>query len=101
MSIITIPLRNDIFQYSFTIELEGVVYSFKIGYNLRANSWSMNIGSIVTPIRLVVGTDLISQFKHLEIPPGEMRIVDLDGLNRDPDKTNLGDRVIMQYTESE
>ena len=61
----------------------------------------MNIGNLVTPIRLVGGTDLLRQFKHLEVPPGEMRIVDLDGQNRDPDKTNLGDRVILQYTESE
>ena len=99
MAIITIPLRSDIFQYSFTKELDGVVYKFKIGYNLRVNSWRMNIGDVVTPIRLSGGTDLLRQFHHLEVPPGEMRIVDLDGLNREPDKTNLGTRIVLRYTE--
>lgn len=99
MANIIIPLRNDIYQYSFTKELDGVVYSFKIGYNLRVNSWRMSIGDLVIPIRLAGGGDLLRQFNHLEVPPGEMNIVDLDGNFSDPDKTNLGDRVILIYTE--
>jgi hypothetical protein len=99
MAEIIIPLRSDIFQYSFTKELDGVVYSFKIGYNLRVNSWRMGIGGLVIPIRLAGGGDLLRQFHHLEVPPGEMRITDLDGNFADPDKTNLGDRVILVYTE--
>lgn len=99
MSIILIPLRHDIFQYNFTKELGGIVYLFRFGYNLRCDSWFMNIGDIATPIRLALGGDLLRQFHHLEVPPGALEMIDLDGLYTDPNKTNLGDRVIMQYTE--
>ncbi len=100
MATVTIPLRADIFQYSFTKELDGVVYSFRIGYNLRTNSWKMNIDDLVKGLRLSGGVDLLKQFKHLDLPQGELRLVDLDGLGREPNKTNLGDRVILQYTEA-
>ena len=96
----SIPLRNDIFQYSFTIEMDGVVYLLQIGYNLRSDSWRMRFGDIITPIRLTLGTDLLSQFRHLEVPPGELRMLDLDEMNTEPNKTNLGDRVVMQYEEA-
>lgn len=101
MAVILIPLRNDIFFYSFRKELEGTVYTFEVRYNLRINSWLLSIPDQVINIRLAGGTDLLSQFKHLDVPPGELRIIDLDGMNTEPDKTNLGDRVILRYTETE
>lgn len=99
MATIPIPLRNDIFIYSFTKELDGLVYSFKIHYNRRIDSWILDIVDVVNGIRLSGGQDLSRQFKHLEIPPGKLEIIDLDGRFTEPDKTNLGDRVILRYTE--
>jgi len=101
MAIIEVPLRNDIFRYSFTKELEGVVFSFRITYNLRIDSWILDFIDVVNGIRLAGGQDLLKQFHHLVVPPGDLRIVDLDGLNTEPNKTNLGDRVVLQYTETE
>lgn len=99
MSIIEIPLRNDIFHYSFTRELDGVVYLFRMRYNRRIDSWTLDFVDVVNSIRLAGGQDLLRQFKHLEVPPGRLEVIDLDGLFTEPDKTNLGDRVILQYTE--
>lgn len=101
MAIIEIPLRNDIFQYSFTKELEGIVYSFRIRYNLRIDSWILDFIDVVNGIRLAGGQDLLKQFHHLLVPPGDLRIIDLDGMNTEPNKTNIGDRVILEYTETE
>lgn len=99
MATINIPVRGDIFYYTFTKELDGVIYSFKIHYNLRIDSWILNIGDEVI-MRLAGGQNLLGQFYHLNVPPGELRIVDLDGKNTEPNKTNFGDRVVLQYTEA-
>lgn len=100
MATIEIPLRSDIFYYEFTKELEGVVYSFRLRYNLRADSWILDFIDIANAIRLTGGQDLLGQLHHLDVPPGRLEIVDLDGMFAEPNKTNIGDRVILQYTEA-
>ena len=99
MATINIPVRSDIFYYTFTKELDGVVYFFKIRYNLRINSWILKISEEIS-MRLAGGYDLLGQFRHLDVPLGELRIVDLDEKNTEPDKTNFGNRVVLQYTEA-
>ena len=101
MAIITLPTRNDIFNYSFRFNLDGVVFSMKIRYNRRIDSWILDFTDVLFGIRLVGGQDLLGQFHYLEVPPGELRIVDLDGENKEPDRTNFSDRVVLQYTEVE
>ncbi|MHC4397898.1 MAG: phage baseplate plug family protein [Planctomycetota bacterium] len=100
MATIEIPLRNDIFYYSFTKELDGVVYSLRLQYNRRIDSWILDFIDIVNGIRLAGGQDMLKQFHHLEVPPGRLEIVDLDGKFTEPNKTNIGDRVILQYEEA-
>lgn len=99
MAIIIIPLRNDIFHYSFTKELDGLVYSFRMRYNRRIDNWTLDFIDVANGIRLAGGQDLLRQFKHLEVPLGRLEVIDLDGKFTEPNKTNLGDRVILQYTE--
>lgn len=63
------------------------------------DSWILDFIDVVNGIRLAGGQDLLKQFHHLDVPPGDLRIIDLDGKNTEPNKTNLGDRVVLQYTE--
>jgi len=100
MATIEISLRNDIFHYTFTKELNGVVYNFRIRYNRRIDSWILDFIDTVNGIRLAGGQDLLKQFHHLEVPPGSLEIIDLDGKFTEPEKTNIGDSVILQYTEA-
>lgn len=100
MPTIEIPLRSDIFYYEFTKELQGVVYSFRLRYNLRIDSWILGFVDVVDSLRLAGGQDLLGQLHHLEVPPGRLEVVDLDGMYAEPNKTNIGDRVILQYTET-
>ena len=99
MAVITLPTRNDIFNYSFRFNLDGVVFPMNIRYNRRIDSWILDFPEVLFGIRLAGGQDLLGQFHHLEVPPGELRIVDLDGENKEPDRTNFSDRVVLQYTE--
>jgi len=100
MATITIPLRNDIFHYSFRFTMDGVAYPLTLRYNRRIDSWILNFDGVLLTARLCGGQDILGQFHHLEVPPGELRVVDLDGENKEPTKTNFSDRVILQYTEA-
>lgn len=100
MTTIIIPTRNDIFNYSFRFNFEGVVFPMRLRYNRRIDSWILDFLDVLLGIRLAGGQDLLGQFHHLDLPPGELRIVDLDGENKEPDKTNFSDRVVLQYTEA-
>jgi len=73
--------------------------TFRINYNSRIDSWILDIPNEVEGIRIVGGVDLLGQFKHLNVPQGELRIFDLDGLNREPTRDLFGDRVILTYTD--
>ncbi len=100
MTTYQIPVTNTLFDYSQDVELEGIVYKFRFNYNRRADSWVMFIGDELSGVRVVGGIDLLKQYHHLDVPPGELTILDLDGLGREPTKDTWGDRIILQYTES-
>lgn len=103
MSTLTIPVRTDIYHYSQQVELDGELYTFTFSYNSRADSWSLDIGEerdVIQGVRLTGGIDIMKQYHHLDVPPGELWCVDLDGLGREPTRSLFGDRVVLQYIES-
>jgi len=101
MATFEIPTRNDIYNYTFQTDLETVTYTFKIRYNRRLDRQVMDIQDTVNNIPLIGGDDLLKQFHHLDgIPPGELKIVDLDQLNRDPNELTFSDRIILAYRET-
>ena len=101
MATFEIPTRNDIFIYTFQVELETVVYLFLIKYNKRMDRWIMSIPNVVYDIPLIGGGDLLKQFHYLVgVPPGIMQMVDLDGLGRDAQEVTFSDRIVLAYQES-
>ena len=99
----TIPVRNDIFHYSQQVELEGELYTLTFSYNGRTDSWCLDVGEerdVLQGVRLTGGIDVLKQHHHLDVPPGELVCVDLDGLGREPTRLLFGDRVVLQYTEA-
>lgn len=96
-----VSTRNDIFIYDFQVELENTIYSFSIRYTSRTDRWVMDIPGVIFDIPLVGGNDLFKQFHYLDgVPPGQMQVIDLDGLNRDAQKETLSDRIVLGYEES-
>lgn len=100
MSILTIPTRNDVFFYRQFVTLDNEEFILIFDYNRREDSWYLSIeDNVLNGIRLSGNNDILKQFHHLEVPPGELKIVDQDGLNREPDSDTFGDRVILTYEE--
>ncbi len=101
MSTLTIPTRNDVFFYRQFVTLDNEEFILIFDYNRREDSWYLSIeDNILNGIRLSGNNDILKQFHHLEVPPGELKIVDQDGLNREPDSDTFGDRVILTYEEA-
>ncbi len=89
------------FYITFEKELDGSLYFFVIQYNDREDSYILSIGtdSKTQGIRIFAGLDILKPFHHLEVPPGELKTLDRDGLNRDPSRITFGDRITLVYSE--
>ena len=85
-------------------ELDGVFYRLAFHYNGTFDSWFMDFSGdndlpIVAGQRVKLTTDSLRQFKHLDVPQGELRVVDGQGQHQEPTRENFGDRVIVEYVE--
>lgn len=77
-----------------SIQLGDRVYSIMLWWNEFSACWVIDISDvdqnlIVSGIPLVTGTDLLGQFKHLDIPGGLLVQSDNDAFQV-PDKVSLG-----------
>lgn len=94
--------------YTMTLELDGLYYDLTFRFNARDEHWFVDIShnsvSVLFGIKMVHSDDLFAQFSHLQVdnslPPGTFLMRDVTGADRDPDDTDLGDDVVMLYTEA-
>lgn len=100
----TIPLTSDPSQ-TFSIELAGDIYQFRVIYNQRYGTWSFDLSDVddvllVAGIPLLIGSDLLSQY-NLEI--GALVVIDTEETFVDAtgDDGDLGTRVILTYITPE
>ncbi len=88
------------FYRSFQKTLEDVTYTFIVQFNSRQDRFVLSIGDVAKGIAIQGGVDMIQQLHHLDVPPGELRLIDFDGLNRDPTRNLFGSRITFIYTET-
>ena len=101
MATLKIPVRRDIFWYRQFVTLDNEEYTIVFDYNRRQSSWYISIGDgVLNGIRISGNSDILEHHHYLDVPPGEIKIVDLDGLGREPDADTFGDRVILTYEEA-
>ena len=87
----------------FSIAINKIVYSCRVLYNTRSNSWSIDISSgtedILMGVPLVSGVDIIGQ--HI-LDWGLMFVVNTSDLNKDPGREDIGNGAkLMLLTEEE
>jgi hypothetical protein len=106
MSIYSIPVQSTTDPSSQQVELDGILYDLTFLWNARDSHWSLTIGRddvvLISEVKLIITENLLSQYVRIEdLPPGRLYVHDLDGLDRDPDATLFGDRVLLLYEEVE
>lgn len=75
-------------------------------WNVRDASWYFDFAddtgiALVRSRRIVLATDILRDFKHRQIPQGSIDIIDTSGEHIEPTILDLGDRVLVRYTELE
>lgn len=106
MSVLKIPIRNDLNAFKEFVTIEGVVYVFQFYFNQREGLWLADILDEEENPRLVgipvqTGIPLTLNFKHLDIPKGLLFAFDIQGKGKDADTEDFGDRVLLLYEETE
>lgn len=98
---VTLPLRNDLTDFSFTTQLDNASYSFRFWWNERSTSWFMTIsdeaGNIFSNVPLVVDFPLGTRNRSTRMPPGRLIAQDLTGARQNPGLNDLGTRVVLLY----
>lgn len=94
-TLLLFPLRNDLPQYSFSITLTGVIFTFQMLFNVRMNRWIMNINDsagnqILSGIPLLIDTNLTYQYATLAIPAGILFCGDNTNQDMQPTLNSFG-----------
>ena len=92
------------FGFLYRIQIEEVFYRFQFRWNVRDNSWYLDIGddagnAIARSMRMVLGEEILRPHKALAIPQGNLRVVDTTGKGIEATRTEFGQRVLLEYVE--
>jgi len=104
MALQEIPLRSDSAAFKFQITLDAVEYTLQFSWNSRMSSWFFDImQNDETPIVMgqpvLVNFALMARFKDTRLPQGRLYFFDTSGDAINPDRFDLGSRVIMYYED--
>jgi hypothetical protein len=106
MAIRELPLRSDIAAYSFRVDLEGTFYTFAFAWNSRIEGWFFDIRledetPIIVGQPVLVNYALAERFKDERLPQGKLFFFDTSNKSLDPNRDDLGSRVLLFYEDSE
>lgn len=103
MAVLEVPTRTDISVYDFTVELDSVVYTVTLYFNVRSNHWYCDVADIDgTPLRegikLVSNWPLLTTWVQQSRPDGALYAINAEN-DDDPDRDTLGTTSVFTYDE--
>ena len=106
MSVLVIPTRNDLGNYSIKVRLNEELFTLTFKYNERDTSWYFDIdteagASIVQGLKAVPNYPVINNVRVEGRPAGEVVFLDSRADPQPPTQEELGEDVPMTYKESE
>ncbi len=105
MTVQAIPINaGTVVPFTQETDLGGRVYSLTFRFNSRDGKWRLTFEVdgvvILRSLVLVIGEDILSESRHVEeLPPGNLIVRDVDGLDRDPDGILFGETVLLLYDD--
>jgi len=95
----------DLNGYVETIVLDGFAYEFGFRWNTRDNSWSMSIAKenvlLLASVKIVSGFELINLYKNILLPDGFIYSLDLQNIQRNPNRNELGSVVQIGFATTQ
>lgn len=103
MAVLEIPTRTDLSVYDFTVELDSVVFTIIMIYNVRAGHWFFSVLDLDgVPLRegikLVSNWELTSTWVQQGRPDGALLAANPEN-DDDPDLDTLGTTSVLVYNE--
>jgi len=100
---VTIPTDTTSATYTFSVELESIVFLFRFQFNNRDQSWFFDVLTaegepIRQGVKVVTNFPLLSRIAQLERPPGDIFAIDLTGEDRRAVLGELGPGQQIQLT---
>ncbi len=102
---IKVQFRADETHAQQTVELDGVQFRFDTYTNRNDGMWYLDIRDalgepVLLGLALVVGVDLLAQYRHLDVPAGALFVHDYAGPREDPGLTSFIDREAALYYQT-
>ena len=106
MAFIELPIAADTPHQSFSVQLDGALYTVRLRYNTRAGHWILDLFTfageqLVAGLALRLGVDLLSQYRSAEMPPGSLFVLNYVDPYAEPDRDNFGQDVMLIYQEAQ
>jgi hypothetical protein len=97
------PVASYYFEQPWT--LDGVTYTFTLRYNLRIQTWMLDVGDvigapIVCGIPLIAGRDLLGQYAGRGLPSGLLFVFDPSDQNGTPGQDDFSAGYRLVYAGS-
>lgn len=105
-----IPIPSNNAKFSFSINLDGVVYRFTFTFNTRQLSWDLLLAEqdgtpILSGVKILPGIELLFRHKDSRLPGGLIHIIDPQNLEKGlrPTRNSLSSQAIrlLYMTEAE
>lgn len=105
MATVKLPLNPELEADDFAIELDGEVWRFRFTWNQRMASWAMDLlredeTKILSGVRVATNYPILERYRSLDVPPGDLVVVDISGTGEPPGRYDLGSRVEIHYREA-
>jgi len=105
MTTFLLPLRNDLNNYDYRVDLAGDTYRLKFTYNIREERYHLSIysdvGVLLATTPLVLNNDLIGRFRPSQpnLPAGTLYTIRESGSNEEPEKEDYGVDFQLYFTD--
>ena len=104
MSLFTIPTRNDLPWYTFTISIANVLYTFHMRYNVRSERWILDIcdpadNQLLVGLPILIERNIAGQYVISGIPPGTFAALDNTGNENQPTLSSFNNTHTLYYLD--
>jgi hypothetical protein len=106
MAIFDLPIRNDVTNYDFSVELDGRVYTLRYYLNSRDGFWYQDIRTedgtaLFLGRRIAVDTPLTQRLRNKLLPPGDFVLVDLTSQDSEATQDTFSIDHLLTYLDGE
>lgn len=105
MALFDLPVRNDVTNYDFDVELDGVVFNLRFYFNSRDEYWYLDLRTeagapLILGRRIVVDGPLTKRFRDAGLPAGEIGLVDMRQKAIEATQESFGVDNLLMYLDA-